>query len=55
MNEEDLATMMVAAMDRMMQEQDNTMGLDRAIETVIGTMGRFDGNDISRYLEGVPS
>ena len=52
MNGEDLATMMVAAMDRMMQERDNTTGLDRAIETVVGTMGRFDGKDVSRYLEG---
>ena len=54
MNGEDLATMMVAAMDRMMQERDNTAGLDRAIETVVGTMGRFDGKDVS-LPRGVPS
>ena len=52
MNGEDLATMMAATMDRMMQVRHNTAGLDRAIETVIGTMGRFDGKDVSRYLEG---
>ena len=52
MNGEDPATMMAAAMDRMMQERNNTEGLDRAIEMVIGTMGRFDGKDVSRYLEG---
>ena len=52
MNGEDLAMMMAAAMDRMLQERDNTAGLDRAIETIVGTMGRFDGKDVSRYLEG---
>ena len=52
MNGEDLAMMMVAAMDRMLQERDNTAGLDRAIETIVGTMGRFDGKDVLRYLEG---
>ena len=52
MNGEDLTTIMVVAMDRMMQERDNTAGLDRAIETVVGTMGQFDGKDVSRYLEG---
>ena len=48
MNREDLTKMMAPAMDRMMQERDNTAGLDRAIETVVGTMGRFDGKDVSR-------
>ena len=51
MQGEHLATMMATTMDKMMQERENTTGLNQAIEMVIGTTGRFNGKDVSPYLE----
>ena len=43
--------MIVATMEKIMQERENTTSLDQAIETVVGTTSRFNGKDVFCYLE----
>ena len=46
----DLAEAMPSAVDRIVSARESTSTLDRAIEAVVGTIGRFDGKDTTRYL-----
>ena len=47
----DLAEAMASAMDRIVSAREGTGALDRAIEAVVGTIGRFSGKDATSYLE----
>ena len=38
-------------MDRLVNACEGSSGLDRAIETMIGLAGRFNGQDVTNYLE----
>ena len=42
---------MASAMDRMVSACEGICVLDRAIEAVVGTIGRFSGKDATSYLE----
>ena len=46
----DLAEAMASAVDRIVSAREGTGALDRAIEAVVGTIGRFGGKDATRYL-----
>ena len=46
----DLAEAMASAVDQIVSAREGTGALDRAIEAVIGTIGRFNGKDATRYL-----
>ena len=46
----DLAEAMASAVDRMVNAREGTGALDRAIEAVVGTIGRFTGKDATKYL-----
>ena len=37
--------------DRLLNARESSVGLDRAIETILGTTGRFNGKDVTIYLE----
>ena len=47
----DLAEAMASAVDRIVSAREGTSTLDRAIEAVVGTIGRFSGKDAMSYLE----
>ena len=42
---------MTIMMERMLRKRDNTIGLDKAIKKIVDANGRFDGKDVTRYLE----
>ena len=46
----DLAEAMASAVDRLVNAREGTGALDRAIEAVVGTIGRFTGKDATKYL-----
>ena len=46
----ELAEAMAAAVDRIVSAREGTGALDRAIEAIVGTIGRFDGKDATSYL-----
>ena len=46
----DLAEAMASAVDRLVNAREGSSALDRAIEAVIGTIGRFSGKDGTMYL-----
>ena len=46
----DLAEAMASAVDRMVNAREGAGALDRAIEAVVGTIGRFTGKDATKYL-----
>ena len=46
----DLVEAMASAVDRMVNAREGTGALDRAIEAVVGTIGRFTGKDATKYL-----
>ena len=41
---------MASAVDRIVSAREGTGALDRAIEAVVGTIGRFSGKDATSYL-----
>ena len=47
----DLVEAMASAVDRIVSACEGTCALDRAIEAVVGTIGRFNGKDATSYLE----
>ena len=47
----ELAEAMVAAVDRLVSAREGTGALDRAIESIVGTIGRFGGKNATSYLE----
>ena len=47
----ELAEFMVSAVDRIVSGREGTGALDRAIETIVGAIGQFGGNDATSYLE----
>ena len=46
----DLAEAMASAVDRTVSACEGTRALDRAIEAVVDTIGRFGGKDATSYL-----
>ena len=46
----DLAKAMASAVDRIVSAREGTGALARAIEAVVGTIGRFREKDATRYL-----
>ena len=42
---------MASAINRIVSAREGTSALDRAIETIVGTIGRFGGKDATSYLE----
>ena len=46
----DLVEAMASAMDRIVSAREGTGALNRAIEAVVGTIGRFNGKDATSYL-----
>ena len=46
----DLAEAMASAVDRIVSAREGTGALDRAIEAIVGTIGRFNGKDATKYL-----
>ena len=46
----DLAEAMASAVDRIVSAHEGTGALDRAIEAIVGTIGRFSGKDATSYL-----
>ena len=48
---EELVEVMTATMDRLINLRESTIWLDRAIEIIVGTSRRFNGKDVSSYLE----
>ena len=46
----DLSEAMAPAVDRIVSAREGTGALDRAIEAVVGTIGRFSGKDATKYL-----
>mgnify|MGYP000011049950 CR=1 FL=1 len=47
----ELAKVVASAVDRIVSAREGTSALDRAIEAIVGTMGRFGGKDATNYLE----
>ena len=47
----ELAEAMAVAIDQLVSAREGTGALDRAIESIIGTIGRFGGKDATSYLE----
>ena len=47
----ELAEAMASAVDRILSAHEGTRALDRAIEAIVGTIGRFSGKDATSYLE----
>ena len=45
-----LAEAMASAVDRIVSAREGTDALDRAIEAVVGTLGRFNGKDATSYF-----
>ena len=50
MRESDLPEAMASAVDRVVSMREGTGALGRAIEAVVGTIGRFSGKDATSYL-----
>ena len=48
---EELVEVMTATMDRLINLRESTIWLDRAIEIIVGTSRRFNGKDVSHYVE----
>ena len=51
MRENELAEVMVVAVDRRVNVRESGGGLDRAVETIVDMIGRFKGKDATSYLE----
>ena len=47
----ELAEAMASAVDQIVSACEGTSALDRAIEAIVGTIGRFSGKDATSYLE----
>ena len=47
----ELAEAMAVAVDRLVSAREGTGTLDRAIESIVGSIGRFGGKDATSYLE----
>ena len=46
----DLAEAMASTVDRIVNAREGIDALDRAIEAVVGTIGRFSRKDATKYL-----
>ena len=46
----DLAEAMASAVDRIVNAREGTGALNRAIEAVVGMIGRFSGKNATKYL-----
>ena len=46
-----LAATMAVVVDRLLNARESSIGLDRAIETIVATMGQFNVKDVTSYLE----
>ena len=44
---------MVVAADHLANTRESTRDVDMAVETVVGTTGRFNGKDVMNYLEAL--
>ena len=51
MRGDELAGAMVASLDRLLNSQESSSGLDRAVEMIVGTTGQLNGKDVSDYME----
>ena len=51
MRASELANVMVVVVDRLVNARDNTNSLERVMETVVGTTGRFNGKDVTNYCK----
>ena len=47
----ELVEAMATTMDRIVNDLERTGALDRAIEVIASTIGRFGGKDVTSYLE----
>ena len=47
----ELTEAVAAIVDRIVSAREGTGTLDRAIEAIVGTIGRFSGRDVTSYLE----
>ena len=47
----ELAEAMASVIDRIVSAREGTSTLDRAIDAVVSTIGRFSGKDATSYLE----
>ena len=47
----ELAEAMATAVDRIVSIREGTSALGKAIEAIVGTIGRFGGNNATSYLE----
>jgi hypothetical protein len=47
----DLAEAMALAVDRIVSAHEGANALDRAVEAIVGTIGRFSGKNATNYLE----
>ena len=47
----ELAEAIAVAVNRLVNAQESVGGLDRALETIVGTIGQFNGKDVASYLE----
>ena len=47
----ELAEAMATTVDRIVTAREGTCALDRAIEVIVGTIGRFGGKNTTSYLE----
>jgi hypothetical protein len=47
----DLAEAMASSVDRIVSAREGTSALDKAIEAVVGAIGRFSGKNATSYLE----
>ena len=47
----ELAEAMASAVDRLVSAREGIGALNRAIEAIVGTIGRFGGKDTTSYLE----
>ena len=46
-----LAEAMAAVVDRIVNAREGTSALNKAIQTIVSTIGRFGGKDATSYLE----
>ena len=47
----ELVEAMAVAVDHLVNAQESVRGLDRAVETIVGTSGRFNGKGVTNFLE----
>ena len=47
----ELTKVIAVAVDRIVNSWEGTSTLDRAIEATVGMIGRFNGKDVTSYLE----